>query len=194
MIFIKLFLSFLMIGIFTFGGGYSMIALIQNEVVVRNSWITSTEFTDLLAISQMTPGPIGINTATYVGYTATVNAGYSAFFGVLGAIISSFSVILLPIALVIIISRILIKGKDNPLLNSVFKTMRVVVVGLIAAAALSLFTTDNFGTAGLNTRFLVSIAIFLAVFLLSYLRKCSPILLIISAGVVGGLTYGILNV
>src|SRR5574344_2674277 len=77
MIFWQLFITFLKIGAFTFGGGYAMIALIQNEVVVNHLWLTSQEFTDILAISQMTPGPIGINTATYAGYTAVLNAGYA---------------------------------------------------------------------------------------------------------------------
>ena len=76
MVFLQLFWTFLKIGIFTFGGGYAMIALIQNEVTVNHHWLTSQEFTDILAVSQMTPGPVGINTATYTGYTAVLNAGY----------------------------------------------------------------------------------------------------------------------
>ena len=83
MIFWQLFYTFLKIGIFTFGGGYAMVALIQNEVVVENQWLTSQEFTDVLAISQASPGPLGINTATYTGYTAVVNAGYPEYMGVL---------------------------------------------------------------------------------------------------------------
>ena len=75
MILLQLFLTFLKIGLFTFGGGYAMVALIQNEVVATHGWLTLQEFTDIVAISQMTPGPLGINAATYVGYTATLNAG-----------------------------------------------------------------------------------------------------------------------
>ena len=82
MIFLKLFWMFLKIGIFTFGGGYSMIALIQNEVVEKQGWMTAQEFTDILAISQMTPGPVGINTATYAGYTAVVNMGLAGGAGI----------------------------------------------------------------------------------------------------------------
>ena len=78
MVFLQLFWTFLKIGLFTFGGGYAMIALIQNEVTVNHAWLTSQEFTDILAISQMTPGPVGINTATYTGYTAVLNAGYGS--------------------------------------------------------------------------------------------------------------------
>ena len=74
MIYIQLFITFFIIGTFTFGGGYAMLSLIQNEVVVNNAWITAQEFTDIVAISQMTPGPIGINSATYIGYSVTGNA------------------------------------------------------------------------------------------------------------------------
>ena len=75
MLFLQLFYAFFKIGLFGFGGGYAMISMIQGEVVTRHEWLTSTEFTDIIAISQMTPGPIGINSATYVGYSAVVNAG-----------------------------------------------------------------------------------------------------------------------
>ena len=76
-LFLQLFYTFFKIGLFGFGGGYAMISMIQGEVVTRYGWLSSSEFTDIVALSQMTPGPIGINSATYVGYTAIVNAGYS---------------------------------------------------------------------------------------------------------------------
>ena len=75
MLFLELFLTFFQIGLFGFGGGYAMLSMIQGEVVTSHNWLSSAEFTDIVAISQMTPGPIGINSATYVGYTATINAG-----------------------------------------------------------------------------------------------------------------------
>ena len=117
MIFWQLFYTFLKIGIFTFGGGYAMVALIQNEVVVENQWLTSQEFTDILAISQASPGPLGINTATYTGYTAVVNAGYPEYMGILGAFLASFSVILLPFLLMLIITKVLLKHKNNSTSN-----------------------------------------------------------------------------
>ena len=79
---LKLFYTFFKIGLFGFGGGYAMISMIQGEVVTRYEWLSSSDFTDIIAISQMTPGPIGINSATYVGYTAMVNAGYSHAAGI----------------------------------------------------------------------------------------------------------------
>ena len=89
MIFLRLFLIFLKIGIFSFGGGLATIALIQNEVVEKQRWLSAQEFTDIVATSQITPGPVGINTATYTGYTAIVNAGYSEGLGIVGALLAS---------------------------------------------------------------------------------------------------------
>lgn len=192
MIFWQLFYTFLKIGIFTFGGGYAMVALIQNEVVIENQWMTSQEFTDILAISQTTPGPIGINTATYAGYTAVVNAGYPAYMGVLGAFLASFSVILLPFLLMLIVSKVLMKHKDNPTLANIFSILRKTVVGLIAASALILVSAENFGSPTESTfRFVLSIIIFAGVFIASYKFKKSPILLILVCGLIGFLVYGL---
>ena len=190
MIFWKLFYTFCKIGIFNFGGGYAMIALIQNEVVEKQAWLTTQEFTDVVAISQMTPGPIGINVATYAGYTAVVNAGYATWAGVLGAFLSSFAVILLPFILMLIVSRYLLKHKDDPNVASVLSVIRLAVVGLIAAAALLLATPENFGSfATSRYQFVVSVVIFLGVFWLSYKYKFSPILLILICGVAGFFLY-----
>ena len=199
MIFFQLFYTFLLIGAFTFGGGYSMIALIQNEVVVRHGWMTSTEFTDLLAVSQMTPGPGGINTATYAGYTAVLNAGYPQWAAVAGSLIASFAVIVIPVALVLLVSQWLLRHKDNPRVASVMRFLRLAVIGLIAAAALQLFVDtfdvdtlihshnnlSNYQRINLST----SAVIFLAVFLLSFRKKASPILLILASGLVGLIVY-----
>ena len=93
MLFLQLFYTFFKIGLFGFGGGYAMLSMIQGEVVTRYGWLTSQEFTDIVAISQMTPGPIGINSATYVGYT-TIAAHYGTSMGVLGSCIATFAVVL----------------------------------------------------------------------------------------------------
>jgi chromate transporter len=192
MIFWQLFYTFLKIGIFTFGGGYAMVALIQNEVVVENQWMTSQDFTDILAISQTTPGPLGINTATYTGYTAVVNAGYPEYMGVLGAFLASFSVILLPFLLMLVITRLLMKHKENQTITNIFAILRKVVVGLIAASALLLASTENFGSPTESTfRFVISILIFIGVFIASYKFKKSPILLILVSGLIGFLAYGL---
>ena len=106
---LKLFYTFFKIGLFGFGGGYAMISMIQGEVVTRYEWLSSSDFTDIIAISQMTPGPIGINSATYVGYTAMVNAGYSHAAGILGSTVATFSVVLPSFILMIFISRFFIR-------------------------------------------------------------------------------------
>jgi len=195
MIFWQLFYTFLKIGIFTFGGGYAMVALIQNEVVIENQWMTSQEFTDILAISQTTPGPIGINTATYTGYTAVVNAGYPEYMGILGAFLASFSVILLPLVLMLIVTKLLMKHKENKTIDTIFSLLRKTTVGLIAASALILISTENFGSPTESIfRFVISIIIFAGVFIASYKFKKSPILLIIVSGLIGFLAYGLPNI
>ena len=191
MILMRLFWTFLKIGIFTFGGGYSMIALIESEVVDRNGWMTTQEFTDILAVSQMTPGPVGINTATYAGYTAVVNSGLPMWEGVIGSLIASFAVLLLPVVAMLIVCRYLSRHRSNPVVDTVFRILRLTVVGLIAAAALLLLTTESFGQPGLNLQFVVSVLLFVAVFCFSYFRRTSPIILILASGLVGLIVYSI---
>ena len=94
MLFLELFYTFLKIGLFSFGGGYGMLSVIQGEVVSRHGWLTAAEFTDIVAVSQMTPGPIGINSATYVGYTAVFNSGAPEWLAVIGSVVASLAVML----------------------------------------------------------------------------------------------------
>lgn len=190
MIFLRLLLVFSKIGIFNFGGGYAMLSLIQNEVVVKNHWLTNAEFTNIVAISQSTPGPIGINCATYVGYTASLHAGYSHTMAILGAVIASLSIIWLPFILMLLISHYLLSHKNDRSVTSVFRAMRPTIVGLIAAAAMLLMTPDNFGSWQSEPfRFGLSVSLFVAAFVLSYVRKTNPILLILVGGVIGLLVY-----
>ena len=190
MVFLQLFWTFLKIGLFTFGGGYAMIALIQSEVTVNHAWLTSQEFTDILAVSQMTPGPVGINTATYTGYTAVLNSGYDTWLAVLGALIASSAVILLPVVLMVVAVVFLKKMQGNKDVENIFRFLRMTVVGLIAAAALQLLTADSFGQPSISLQFILSIILFIAVFALS-LKRVSPILLILSAGVIGIIAYSL---
>ena len=190
MIFWKLFYTFCKIGIFNFGGGYAMIALIQNEVVEKNGWMTAAEFTDIVATSQITPGPIGINVATYAGYTSVVNAGYDPFWGIAGAFLASFSVILLPFLLMLIVSRFLLKYKDYPVVKTMMSVLKLTVVGLIAAAAVLLVSPETFGSYSKSPlQFFLSIGLFTTAFLASLKWKTNPILLIVLAGVVGFVVY-----
>ena len=195
MIILELLFTFLVIGLFTFGGGYSMIALIQDEVVTHHGWLTSQEFADILAISQITPGPVGINTATYAGYSAVINAGLPEWMAVAGAVVASLAVLILPVALILIVGRWLLKRKDQAPFDTIFKVLRLTVIGLIAAAALSLMPTAFSPTpTGTVTLFDFSFSafnliIFAVVFGLSLWRKVSPILLIVLSGAAGLFLY-----
>ena len=93
-ILLQLFYTFLKVGLFSFGGGYGMLSVIQGEIVTRHAWLTGAQFTDIVAVSQMTPGPIGINSATYVGYTAALNATGSPAVAVAGSLLASLAVML----------------------------------------------------------------------------------------------------
>ncbi|MBR5028485.1 MAG: chromate transporter [Bacteroidales bacterium] len=190
MILLRLFLIFCKIGIFTFGGGYSMVALIQNEVVDKYQWLTAEEFTDLLAVSQMTPGPVGINTATYTGYTVMLNNGYDPWMGVVGSLVTSFAAILLPFLAMLMLCRFLAKHHDNPIVETIFRVLRLVIVGLIAAAALSLASSQNFGIWDQSHKqVIISVLLFVCVFVASYKFRKSPITLLLASGVVGFFAY-----
>ena len=188
MIFLQLFYTFFKIGLFGFGGGYAMISMIQGEVVTRHELLSSNEFTDIIAISQMTPGPIGINSATYVGYSAVVNAGYSHAVGILGSTIATVSVVLPSFILMVLISKFFLKYQKHPIIASVFEGLRPGVVGLLAAAALVLMNRENFGTY--NWQILTSIILFAGTFIASYRYKVNPILLIVICGIIGYVTFG----
>lgn len=188
MIFLQLFYTFFKIGLFGFGGGYAMISMIQGEVVTRHEWLSSNEFTDIIAISQMTPGPIGINSATYVGYSAVVNAGYSHAVGILGSTIATVSVVLPSFILMVLISKFFLKYQKHPIIASVFEGLRPGVVGLLAAAALVLMNGENFGTY--NWQILTSNILFAGTFIASYRYKVNPILLIVICGIIGYVTFG----
>lgn len=190
MVFLKLFIVFSKIGIFNFGGGYAMLSLIQNEVVYKNHWLTVSEFTDIVAVSQSTPGPIGINCATYAGYTAVINEGYPEWMAVLGAVIASLSIIWLPFILMILISKALLKHSKSRGVQSVFGTLRPAIVGLLVSAAVMLMSEENFGNPKESTFvFIVSILIFLFSFFGTRKFKIHPILMILLCGLAGLIIY-----
>ena len=190
MIFLKLFIIFTKIGTFNFGGGYAMLSLIHNEVVVKNQWLTNAEFTDIVAISQSTPGPIGINAATYVGYTSVLHEGYPVWAAVIGAVLASISIMWLPFIIMIAISHYLLKHKDSPLVNNIFAGLRPAIIGLIAAAAVLLMSKENFGTPQDNPwTFALNVGIFIAAFALTKWRKTNPILVMLVAGLIGLIIY-----
>ena len=193
MIFLELFYTFLKIGLFSFGGGYGMLSVIQGEVVTRHGWLSAAEFTDIVAVSQMTPGPIGINSATYVGYTAVLNSSAPEWLAVMGSLVASFAVMLPSIVLMLVVSRFFMKYSKHGSVEAVFKGLRPAVVGLIASAALLLMTEENFGSpTETPLQFGVSVALFVAAFVAMKFFKVSPILILILAGVFGGVFYGLI--
>ena len=190
MIFLQLFYVFSKIGIFNFGGGYAMLSLIQDEVVNKHHWLSVNEFTDIVAVSQSTPGPIGINCATYTGYTAVIHAGYPTWAAVLGAILASLSVIWLPFILMVSISKFLIKHSKAKFVNDIFGTLRPAIVGLLLAAALMLMSKENFGSPSESPFvFILSVVIFFFAFVGTRLYKIHPILMILLCGLAGLLIY-----
>ena len=182
MLYLQLFYTFFKIGLFGFGGGYAMLSLIQGEVVTQHKWITAQEFTDIVAISQMTPGPIGINSATYVGYSTTGS--------VWGSVVATIAVTLPSFILMLTISKFLLKYRKHPSVAAVFSGLRPAVVGLIAAAALILMNAENFSSPNENLyQFVISCLLFAGAFIGSYKWRTNPILLIIVCGIIGLIVY-----
>ena len=182
MIYLQLFYAFFKIGIFGFGGGYAMLSMIQGEVVTRYDWVSTQEFTDIVAISQSTPGPIGINAATYVGFTATGS--------IWGSVIATFAVVLPSFILMLTISKFFLKYQKHPAVEAVFSGLRPAVVGLLASAALVLMNVENFGSPTDDTyTFVISIIIFLVAFIGTKKYHANPILMIIACGIAGLILY-----
>lgn len=187
MIYLKLIWSYLKIGLFGFGGGYAMLSLIQREIVTPG-WITEKMFTDIVAISQMTPGPIGINSATYIGYSAPVMAGYTnPLWGILGSVVCTLTVVLPSFMLVAWTSHYIRRNRESVVIRGIFAGLRPVVIGLIASAALLLMNSDNFGDT--RPQVLVSVIIAVAALCVVLFTKIHPIWVIVASGVAGFLIY-----
>ena len=186
MIYFNLFITFFKIGLFGFGGGYGMLSLIQHETVERWQWLSSSDFTDIVAISQMTPGPIGINSATYCGYTACANAGFSMPMSILGSATATFALVLPSLILMILISKMFMRYMHHHSVESVFRGLRPAVVGLLAAATLLLCTRDNFSTPKENLwQFCISCFLFAAAFYGVKVMKINPIRMILYCALAG---------
>ncbi|MBQ6988083.1 MAG: chromate transporter [Alistipes sp.] len=177
MIYLQLLYSYLKIGFFGFGGGYAMLSLIQNEVVVQNQWMTNAQFTDIVAISQMTPGPIAINSATYVGYTVA---------GFWGSVVATTAVCLPALTLMILITRFFLQLRDNRYVKGAIAGMKPIVVGMIGAAALLLMFPKSTDGASFIDGW--SWALF-AVAMVASLKKVNPILLIVLGAMAGVAIY-----
>ena len=181
MIYLQLFLSYLKIGFFGFGGGYAMLSLIQNEIVEQRGWLTATQFADIVAVSQITPGPIAINSATYIGYTV---AGFG------GSMIATFAVCLPSLTLMLLLTRFFLRHRENRYIQTVVKAVTPIVVGMIASAALLMMAPRT----GENENFIDvwSWLLFAACLVGSY-RKVNPILMIVASAAIGVVIYAFLG-
>ena len=195
-LFLQLFGTFFLIGAFTIGGGYAMLSLIQGEVVTAHQWITESTFTAIVAISQMTPGPIGINTATYVRYDVLSQSTGSHLLGIAGSATATLALVLPSFVLVLLIVKFYTKFKTSVLFEGVMSWLRPTVVGLIGAAAVILVvkTTWFQGVPSLaivreNFPDWKSWCLLAAAFAASFWGKINPILVILGGAVLGLLIY-----
>lgn len=197
--YLKLIWAYLKIGIFGFGGGYAMLSLVE-KAVVTPGWISETMFTDIVAISQMTPGPIGINSATYIGYVAPSQvdpALASPLWGLLGSILATLAVTVPSFFLVLYCAHFIRRHNESGAVKAVFSGLRPVVVGLIASAAIMLMNAANFNPNSISWQLWVNISICAIAFVLAFFPikyrgksiKIHPILIIILAGIAGFLIY-----
>lgn len=202
MIYLKLIWAYLKIGLFGFGGGYAMLSLVEHSVV-DPGWISRTMFTDIVAISQMTPGPIGINSATYIGYVAPASVSPESFgnplWGLLGSVICTLAVVVPSYLLVLHASHYIRAHSQSGAIKGIFSGLRPVVVGLIASAAILLMNVENFNPRSQTKDLIINIIICIAAFILVYFPipcgakriKLHPIFVIIMAGIAGFLIYGL---
>lgn len=179
MIYFQLFWAYLKIGIFGFGGGYAMLSMIQFEVVDHYSWMTVEEFADMVALSQMTPGPVSINIATYIGYTVG---------GILGSLVATAAIVLPSLLMLYLVLKFLFKHKENYIVKTTLASMKPVIAGLIFVAALMMMNPVSFADAGFHGSN-ISVIICTVTFCCVFWTKINPILLIIASGLVGYLVY-----
>ncbi|MGV8963160.1 MAG: chromate transporter [Candidatus Saccharimonadaceae bacterium] len=180
-LYLSMFFSFFKIGLFGFGGGYAMLPLIQQEVVITNEWITVGEFTDIVAISQTTPGPISFNSATFIGYKAVNTGGHGILASIFGSAICTLAVSLPSFGIMTLVCAFFFKFKENRYVRAALFGIKPAVIGLIAAAGIILMNGFNF----IDYK---SWIIFSVVFIAS-VKKVDPILLIILAAVAGFILY-----
>lgn len=175
MIYWQLFFSFLQIGALSFGGGYAAMPLIQAQIVTQHQWLTMSEFTDLVTIAEMTPGPIAVNSATFVG---------TKIGGVFGALVATAGCILPACILVTLIAKLYLKYKNIAVLQSVLGSLRPAVVAMIASAGILILVSAFWGgTVNLAATNWLMVGIFLAAFLLLRKTKLNPIAVMVLAGI-----------
>ncbi len=184
MIYWQLFLSFVQIGLFSFGGGYAAIPLIQNQVVDIHGWLTMKEFADVITISQMTPGPIGINAATFIG----IRMG-----GILGAVVATIGCILPSCIIVLTLAYFYQRFRKLSAVQGVLQGLRPAVIAMITSAGLELLILSFWREKGISLNYkgidFIAVGIFLVAFTIIRKWKVSPILLMLGSGISGFVLY-----
>ncbi|MFI3288759.1 MAG: chromate transporter [Rikenellaceae bacterium] len=178
MIYLELLISYLKIGFLGFGGGYAMLSFIQYEVVIHHEWITGSQFADIIALSQMTPGPIAINSATYIGYIVG---------GFWGSVVATIAVCTPAMTLMIFVTKSFLYLRDNIYVTNIMKAMRPVVIGMIGSAGISLiFPEDRSGESFVD---IWSWVLFALAFIAVASKKVSLILIIALSALAGICIY-----
>lgn len=167
---LDIFISFAKVGLFTFGGGYAALRLIQSEIIISKAWLTMEEFLDVVAIAEVTPGPIALNASTFIGYKLS---------GIPGAIVGTVGVIFFPVLIMLVLTYFVNKLKDNKKMKAIKTMLRAVVIGLIASAAYTM------GAAALGST--LSLVIFAAALAAVMLLKADPIILLLVTAVAGAI-------
>jgi len=174
MLILNIFLSFFKIGLFSFGGGYVMLPLIEKEIIQGNAWLTHSQFIDIIAIAEMTPGPVSINLATFVGYKIA---------GIPGAFVSTIGVIMPSLVIILILVKFLSKFYELPIVQSIFRGLRPAIIALIGLAFIMVAETSIFFDD------LRSIGIAVAAFIVLTLTRINPVLIILGGGLAGFILY-----
>lgn len=203
--FLLLFWEYFKVGLFTIGGGYAMLPMV-NQMIERQGWLTQQELTDFIGIAESTPGPFAINLATYVGMTVGQSTSLGVWGGILGSIVATTAVVLPSVVIIIIVTNLFAKFKTNKVVQGALYGIRPVVVGLILSAVVTIavpivlpnLDLEHISADGFDTFNWISLLIIVAFFPLSHVKikgkKIHPILLIIAAAVVGILLFGVLGV
>lgn len=174
-LYVQLFLSFLQVGAFAIGGGYAAMPLIQSQVVTLRGWLTMAEFTDLVTIAEMTPGPIAINAATFVG----IRVG-----GLLGAVVATVGCVVPPILIVSLLAFVYYRYKQLSILQSMLSVLRPAVVALIASAGFTILrlVARSDGPGSLGSFDVLGLGMFAAAFFVLRRYRLNPILVMAACG------------
>lgn len=184
MAYLELYISFFKIGLFCIGGGYAALPLIKNEIVDANAWLSIGEFVDVITVAEMTPGPIALNAATFVGIKCA---------GVFGAVAATLGFVTAPVIIVTVLAQLYFKYKELGMVKGILATLRPAVVGLISAAALAIIILAVWGESGvsfdINSINFVGLGIMAAGFLVLRKFKISPVSVMLASGAIGSVIY-----